>query len=85
MRKALLIIAVAVLPASAALATDQPGGQKLDLSTTSGKVLPMKGTTRTDSSCAGYGPGFVKVEGTGTCVKIGGAVIIEVGGAVGSH
>jgi hypothetical protein len=83
MRKALLIIALAVLPASAALATDQPGGQKLDLSTTSGKVLPMKGTTRTDSSCAGYGPGFIKVEGTGTCVKIGGAISVETGRSIG--
>jgi hypothetical protein len=35
------------------------------------------------NSCAAYGPGFTKVEGTDTCVKLGGAVSVEVGGAVG--
>jgi len=28
-------------------------------------------------SCASYGPRFVMVEGTGTCVKIGGSVSVE--------
>jgi hypothetical protein len=32
----------------------------------------------TRKPCAGYGPGFVQVEGTHTCVKVGGSV--EVGG-----
>ena len=32
-----------------------------------------------------YGPGFVKVEGTETCVKAGGAVGIGVGGSAGSR
>jgi hypothetical protein len=45
----------------------------------SGKVLPLKGTTKANS-CAAYGPGFVKVEGTDTCVQIGGS--IGVGGSV---
>jgi hypothetical protein len=45
------------------------------------KVLPMKGTA-TVNSCAAYGPGFVKVEGTDTCVQIGGSIGIGVGGSV---
>jgi hypothetical protein len=81
MRKILLVIAVAVLPASAAPA-EQPGGQKLDLSTSSGKQLPIKGA-ETGNACAAYGPGFVKVDGTGTCVKIGGAISVETGTSVG--
>jgi hypothetical protein len=47
-------------------------------------VLPMKGTA-TVNSCAAYGPGFVKVEGTDTCVQIGGSIGIGVGGSVGGR
>jgi hypothetical protein len=83
MQKTLLVIALAVLPASAVLA-EQPGSQKPDPFTSSGKLLPVKGAS-TGNSCAAYGPGFVKIEGTGTCVKIGGAVSIGVGSSVGSH
>jgi hypothetical protein len=83
MRKTLLAIAVAMLPASAVPA-EPPGSQKPDLSTGSGKLLPLKGAS-TGDSCAAFGPGFIKVEGTGTCVKIGGAVRIDAGSSVGSH
>ncbi len=31
------------------------------------------------SPCPAYGAGFVKVEGSGTCVKIGGVVRVEGG------
>lgn len=48
------------------------------------KVLPMKGTV-TVNSCAAYGPGFVKVEGTDTCVQIGGSIGIGVGGSTGGR
>jgi hypothetical protein len=48
------------------------------------KVLPMKGTV-TIHSCAAYGPGFVKVEGTDTCVQIGGSIGIGVGGSTGGR
>lgn len=44
-----------------------------------GKALPLKGTAGKAGagSCASYGPRFVMVEGTGTCVKIGGAISID--------
>ena len=44
-----------------------------------GKALPLKGTggTAKTGSCASYGPRFVMVEGTGTCVKIGGSISID--------
>ena len=29
--------------------------------------------------CAAYGPGFVKVEGSSTCVKVGGSISVESG------
>ena len=52
------------------------------IKTSPSKTLPMKGASPA-TSCAAYGPGFVKVEGTDTCVQIGGAVSIGVGGAIG--
>jgi hypothetical protein len=44
-----------------------------------GKTLPLKGApgTARAGSCAHYGPRFVMVEGTGTCVKIGGSISVD--------
>lgn len=44
-----------------------------------GKALPLKGTggAAKAGSCASYGPRFVMLEGTGTCVKIGGSISID--------
>jgi hypothetical protein len=69
--------------ASAALA-DPAGRLKPDYTTPSNKVLPVKPVkgARAGHSCASYGQGFVKVEGTGTCVKVGGSVSVGVGGGV---
>jgi len=79
MRKILLLIAVtALLPASSE-AAEQARQSKSDKSI-SARQLPLKGA-RTDQSCAAYGAGFVRVDGTPTCVKIGGAVSIGVGGS----
>ena len=83
MRKSILIMLAAVLPAVGALA-EQPSLPKSGNAATSGKLLPLKGAASANS-CAAYGPGFVKVESTGTCVKIGGAVRVDVGGSAGSR
>ena len=80
MRNVLLVIAVtALLPASSA-AVEQPRAQKSDKSISTSRQHQLKGA-RTDHSCAAYGAGFVRVDGTQTCVKIGGAVSIGVGGS----
>jgi hypothetical protein len=83
MRKSLLVIAALLLPASSALA-EQPGIQKSDKAALSGKVLPLKGGS-SGNSCAAYGPGFVKVAGSDTCVKVGGAVWVDVGASRGAR
>jgi len=44
------------------------------------KTLPIKGAT-SGNSCAAYGPGFVRIDGSDTCVRIGGAVSIGIGGS----
>jgi Porin subfamily len=83
MRNSLLVIVVAMLTASVALA-QQPSRQKPDKPAPSGRLLPLKGAG-TGNACAAYGPGFVKVEGTETCLKIGGAVSVGVGSSSGGR
>jgi predicted secreted protein len=78
MRNILLAIMVAVLPLSSAMA-EPSGARKPDKSATEDRLLPVK-RSAVANSCAAYGAGFVKLEGTDTCVKIGGAVSIGVGG-----
>ena len=83
MRKSLLVIAALLLPASSAMA-EQPGIQKSERTSPSGKTLPLKGASSANS-CAAYGPGFVKVAGSDTCVKVGGAVSVDVGTSRGAR
>jgi hypothetical protein len=89
-RNCLRFIVIAVLSASPLMAQSSTSSQSSSQSWASpkappkrapDKVLPMKGTA-TVNSCAAYGPGFVKVEGTDTCVQIGGSIGIGVGGSV---
>jgi len=49
--------------------------------TTGSKSLPVK-QPKADNSCAAYGAGFVKIEGTNTCVQVGGSIGIGVGGSI---
>ena len=83
MRKSLFVM-MAVVLASAAAAAEQPRPQKPDKAATSGKLLPLK-RSNSANACAEYGAGFVKVEGTSTCVKIGGAVSVGAGVSGGSR
>lgn len=61
---------------------DPPGSGKPFKPDTGGKLLPLKGGGAVPgNSCAAYGTGFIKVEGTDSCVKIGGGVRVDVHGA----
>ena len=82
MIKSFLVIIVAGWPALAlAQQTGQQSSTKLP---PSGKVLPLKGAAR-DNACAEYGAGFVRVEGSGTCVKVGGYMRIDAGAHAGAR
>lgn len=65
------------------LATSATGAESLRLPPAerpqAGNALPLKGTAgkARAGSCASYGPRFVMVEGTGTCVKIGGSISVD--------
>jgi hypothetical protein len=83
MRKSLLVVFAMVL-ASVAARAERPRLQKPDKAATSGKLLPLK-RSNSASACAEYGAGFVRIEGTNTCMKIGGAVSIGAGVSGGSR
>ena len=83
MRNILLAIAVAALPASAAAAEPSSILQP-DKPTASDKLLPIK-QPGAGNPCAVFGPGFVKLAGSDSCVKIGGAVRIDGGSRSGSR
>jgi hypothetical protein len=83
MRKSLLVITAMLLSAFGALA-EQPGLQKSDRPAPSGQMLPLKGAS-SGNACAAYGPGFVKLEGSDTCAKVGGAIGVDVGTSRGAR
>lgn len=80
MRNTLLVMAVVALLPDPSVAAEQPRPQKPEKSISAGRPLPLN-RAATGNSCATYGAGFVKVEGTETCMKIGGAVSVGVGGS----
>ena len=80
MRKSLLVVFALALASIAA----QPRLQKADRAATSSKLLPLK-RSNSANACAEYGAGFVKIEGTNTCMKIGGAVSVGAGASSGSR
>jgi hypothetical protein len=78
--KLLLVLLAATLSASVALAGPSRH-PKARTAAKSDKALPLKGRASANS-CAAYGAGFVRIEGSNTCIKIGGA--IGIGGGISS-
>jgi len=75
--------AIALCAVPAANAGSSPG----TFSELSKPLPPPKPVSRAGAinhnSCASFGPNFRRIEGTDTCVKIGGAVSVETGSALG--
>jgi hypothetical protein len=73
---ATLAVLMMVLPAADALAVQSRHKTKAHSS-----VVAKPASRRAAApSCAEYGPGFMPVQGSGTCVKIGGSIGVGVGG-----
>ncbi len=72
-----LFVIVAMLCASSAFA-ESTRPLKLETPRTADKPMPLKGKA-SSNSCAVYGAGFIKLEGTDTCVQVGGAVSVGAG------
>ena len=77
MRTIFLVIVLAVLSASAASA-QQSRDRKPDKPAPS---VPLRAAKAASNPCAEYGPGFVRIEGSSTCMKIGGGFGVGVGGS----
>jgi hypothetical protein len=75
MRNILLIVALALSISTAAADSLTP--QKHSRDTIAGKPLAAQRLGRSHV-CAAYGPGFAAVDGTDTCVKVGGSISAEV-------
>ncbi|WP_407176777.1 porin [Bradyrhizobium sp. STM 3562] len=73
-----LAMIIAALSGSAALA-DPANRTKLNYATPRDRLPPLKSAAA--NPCAAFGAGFVRVAGTDTCVKVGGAFSVDVGGA----
>ena len=82
MRIFFLAMIIAVLLGSAVLA-DPANRTKLNYSTPLDRLPPAKSAA--GNPCAAFGPGFVKVAGTDTCVKVGGAFSVDARGVAGSR
>ena len=74
MKILLLALMVTLLPPSA-IAAGQSGSETKKPAKPSATLRPVKTTT-----CGQYGAGFIQIEGTTTCVKVGGSVTFESGG-----
>ncbi|MBR0927575.1 hypothetical protein ML401_16945 [Bradyrhizobium sp. 62B] len=72
----LILISLLVTSAAAAEALRLPPAERPQAGTTTAPLKGAAGKARA-GSCASYGPRFVMVEGTGTCVKIGGSISID--------
>ena len=80
--RTLLLILISSLAATAAVAqalppTERPQAVKAVSAKAPLKTLPMKRTAGKANPCASYGPRFTMIEGTTTCVRIGGAISVE--------
>ncbi|MFC0243062.1 hypothetical protein [Rhodopseudomonas telluris] len=62
------------------LAAAVPAADAADDKRPSPKPTPLPKQT-SGNPCAAYGPGFVQVEGGSTCVRVGGALEVGVGGS----
>jgi len=72
MKKLLLLLILTAIPLQATAA--EPSKAKKTSSTYVAKPKPPE-----SNPCAAYGAGFVRVEGSSTCIRIGGGIGIGAG------
>jgi hypothetical protein len=77
MRTIFPIIVLGLLSVSAASAQQGRDGRP-DKPAPSVPLRPAKAAA---NPCAEYGAGFVRIEGSSTCIKIGGSISVGVGGS----
>jgi hypothetical protein len=73
-----VLLVTAIMLSSFAAVAQQTSPPKPAKATSPGKSLPLKRPSSANA-CAEYGAGFVMVEGSSTCVKLGGTLSIGAG------
>lgn len=73
-----VLLATAITLSTFAAVAQQARPSRPDKTTPPGKSLPVKHPSSANA-CADYGPGFVMIEGSSTCMKLGGALSIGAG------
>ena len=79
------IPAVLIFMASATAAVSAERAESLRFprdSKTVQTVKPLR--AHAANPCTEFGPGFARIDGTSTCVKVGGSIGVEVGSRVGT-
>lgn len=82
MRNILIALVIAALSGASALA-EPSRPNKRDQPAAAGR--PTAKRAAPGNPCSAFGPGFIKVDGSETCVKIGGAVSVGAASSIGSH
>jgi hypothetical protein len=77
MRTIIAVIVLAALSASSVSAQQSRDGKP----DKPAKSLPLRPAKAAANPCAVYGAGFVRIEGSSTCIKIGGSFGVGVGGS----
>jgi hypothetical protein len=77
MRNTFLVIVLALSWASSAWAQQSDDRKPAKPAVT----LPLRPAKAAANPCAEYGAGFVRIEGSSTCVKIGGSLSVGAGGS----
>ncbi|CAL77439.1 hypothetical protein; putative signal peptide [Bradyrhizobium sp. ORS 278] len=78
-----ILIAIASLGAMSAASAGSSGSSLFDPKGGAiSKPISRSGAVTTNP-CASYGANFVRVEGTDTCVKVGGALRLDMGTSTG--
>ncbi|MEA2886765.1 MAG: hypothetical protein QOD11_1125 [Bradyrhizobium sp.] len=75
MRTIVPVIIIAMLSASAAPAQQFRDGKP----DKPAKSLPLRPAKAAVNPCAEYGAGFVRIEGSSTCIKVGGSLSVGAG------
>lgn len=79
MLKVALIVVFGMVATATALAQPQLRRPDAPRKTPDSKTL-NKPSSHGSNSCAAFGPGFVKLDGTDTCVRVGGSISVGAGG-----
>jgi hypothetical protein len=82
MRNTLIALVIVALSVASALA-EPSNPNKRDQPAAAAK--PTAKHAAPGNPCSAFGLGFVKVDGSETCVKIGGAVSVGAGSSIGSR